>query len=177
MNTSSSQEVMVNATDLIITKTDTKGMITYANRNFMKLAAYPEHQLLGQPHNIIRHPDMPRGVFRMLWKTLQQKHEFFGFIKNYTADGNFYWVFANVTPDYGANNSVQGYYSVRRQASREAINQVSELYREMLKIEQSAGKAQAPDASVAWLSEQITQRGFKNYEHFVLSLNAASKKK
>lgn len=172
MSSQSSQEVLLDAGDLIITKTDPKGIITYANRKFMEVSAYRESMLLGKPHNIIRHPDMPRGVFRLLWKTLQNKQEFFGLVKNYTADGNFYWVFANITPDYGPGYSVQGYYSVRRQASRSAIAAATELYRQMIQIENNTGKAQAPDASVAWLHQEVARRGFKNYDQFVLNLTS-----
>lgn len=175
MSSQSSQEVMLNESDLIITKTDPKGIITYANRKFMEISAYSESMLLGKPHNLIRHPDMPRGVFRLLWKTLQSKQEFFGLVKNYTADGNYYWVFANITPDYGPGYSVQGYYSVRRQASRHAINTAAELYRQMIVVEKNTGKAQAPDASLAWLNEEIVRRGFKSYEQFVLNLTSSNK--
>ena len=85
--------------DFIVSKTDAKGRISYSNRIFMEFAGYAEHELLGVQHNIVRHPDMPRAVFKVMWETLQAGQEFFGYVKNMASDGSFYWVFANVTPD------------------------------------------------------------------------------
>jgi PAS domain S-box-containing protein len=165
-----SREVSLGANELIITKTDTRGHITYANPVFMHIAGYTETQLLGQPHNIIRHPDMPRGAFRLMWKTLQAGSEFFGVVKNYTSDGNYYWVFANITPDYGPDQSLTGYFSVRRQADRKAIEAVQPVYAEMCRIESRHSKSEAADVSMNWLLEQMKQQG-TDYEQFILGLN------
>ncbi len=165
------QEVRLQPDDLIITKTDQKGVITYANRKFMQVSNYAESALLGQAHNLIRHPDMPRGVFRLMWKTLMQGKEFFGILKNYTADGGFYWVFANVTPDYGIDGSTKGYYSVRRMPTRHAIDTMTRIYAEMRAVEQSAGKAAAPDTSLVWLQDYLDKAHAGSYENFVLGLN------
>jgi len=166
----SGHEVKLDPDELIVTKTDSTGHITYANRIFMKLAEYPEAALLGQPHNIIRHPDMPRGVYRLMWKTQQEGREFFGVVKNYTASGNYYWVLANVTPDYDSQRKLQGYFSVRRPPSRHAIETVTPIYAQMCQLESGLNKAAAPDASVQWLLQQLQQRGFSSYESFVLTL-------
>ena len=152
--------------EIIVSKTDTKGLLTYANRVFMRVANFPEQQLLGKQHNLIRHPDMPRGAFRLLWQTLAQEREWFGFVKNITADGAFYWVFANVTPDR-VDGRVVGYYSVRRQAPAGAIREIEPIYREMRAVEGRAGAKDAPNASIAWLNEQLATRG-TSYEGFVL---------
>ncbi|WP_293760389.1 PAS domain-containing protein [uncultured Aquitalea sp.] len=164
-----SREVMLEPDELIITKTDPTGHITYANRIFMRIAGYSEDQLLGQPHNLIRHPDMPRGVYRLMWKTLQAGQEFFGVVKNYTSDGNYYWVLANVTPDYDSQRRLQGYFSVRRQPTRRAIDTVTPIYARMRDIEAAAGKAAAPDASLAWLQEELAKQGH-TYDSFALTL-------
>jgi aerotaxis receptor len=165
------REVFLGPDEMIITKTDSTGHITYANRVFMRIVGYAEHQLLGQPHNIIRHPDMPRGAFRLLWKTLQSGREFFGVVKNYTANGDFYWVFANITPDYGIDHTLQGYFSVRRQAEKSAIDVVAPVYAEMLRIEAAHSKAQAPDASMEWLVAELARQG-TDYEGLMLKINA-----
>ncbi|WP_054285626.1 PAS domain-containing protein [Gulbenkiania mobilis] len=172
-NPAHSTEVSLQPGELIITKTDPKGLITYANRVFMRISGYAEHQLLGQPHNIIRHPDMPRGVYRMMWKTLQAGEEFFGVVKNYTIDGNYYWVLANITPDYDRKGQLQGYYSVRRRPSREAVEAASRLYAEMRAIEARTSKPAAPDASAAWLTEEVARTG-QDYTSYILSLNAGA---
>lgn len=153
------QEVKLSNDEMIITKTDPKGQITYANRRFMQIAGYSEPELLGKHHNLIRHSDMPRGVFRLLWQTLQDKNEFFGYVKNRTSDGGFYWVFANITPDYRTDSSLAGYFSVRRRPNYQAIKQMNEWYKIMLQIEASETSSRAPEVSLLWLKEQVKQQG------------------
>jgi len=155
--------------DFIVSKTDLKGRITYANRIFMQMGQYPESELLNVQHNIIRHPDMPRGVFRFLWDTLKQKKEFFGFVKNLCANGDYYWVFANVTPDFGHDGEVKGYYSVRRKPSESAIQAVSPLYAEMLAIEKRAGPKEGPGKSMAYLQQFLADNN-TSYRDLVLNL-------
>ncbi len=89
------QEVRLQENDLIVSKTDMKGHITYVNRTFMRISNYAEHEVMGKQHNVVRHPDVPRGVYRLMWDTLKAGNEFFGVLKNLTADGHFYWVLAN----------------------------------------------------------------------------------
>lgn len=156
--------------DFIVSKTDISGRITYANRIFMEIAGYPEHELLGVQHNIIRHPDMPRGVFRFMWNTLKAGNEFFGFAKNLCADGGFYWVFANITPDYDRDGNLQGYYSVRRNPPRSAVDALIPVYKEMLAIEKRCSVREAPDKSLEYLFDVVMQSGAKSYDSFALSL-------
>ncbi|MDD2700201.1 MAG: PAS domain-containing protein [Sideroxydans sp.] len=163
------KEVVLGHEELIISKTDLKGRITYVNRTFMRLANFSEQEVLGQQHNIVRHPDMPRGTFKLLWDTLQQGREFFGYVKNMTADGDYYWVFANVTPDLDARGKHVGYFSVRRRPGKEAIAVIEPLYREMLAVEKAAGVANAPAASVDFLNKKLQGMG-TTYDRFILSL-------
>lgn len=156
--------------DFIVSKTDTAGRITYANRIFMNIAGYAEHELLGVQHNIIRHPEMPRGVFRFMWNTLKAGDEFFGFAKNLCADGGFYWVFANITPDYDKEGKLQGYYSVRRKPPQSALDILIPVYREMLAIEKNSSAKEAPDKSLAYLFDVVTQSGAKTYNNLMLDL-------
>ena len=169
MPQASDQEIRIAEDDFIVSKTDPKGKITYCNRVFMKIAGYQEDELLNQPHNIIRHPDMPRSVFRFMWNTLQEGKEFFGIVKNRTKSGGYYWAFANVTPSYDANNLLLGYYSVRRCPTRESVTAMESLYREMLTEEQKHSSAQkAMDASMELLHKFIEKTG-QTYEEFILS--------
>jgi PAS domain S-box-containing protein len=156
--------------DFIVSKTDSSGRITYANRIFMEIAGYPEYELLGVQHNIIRHPDMPRGVFRFMWDTLKAGDEFFGFAKNLCADGSFYWVFANITPDYDIDGKLQGYYSVRRKPPQSALDVLNPVYKEMLAIEARSSAKEAPNQSMAYLFDVVAQVGAKNYNALVLNL-------
>jgi PAS domain S-box-containing protein len=155
--------------DFIVSKTDLKGRITYCNRVFIEFSGYDAFELMGEQHNIVRHPDMPRGVFKYLWDTLEQKKECFAFVKNMSKDGSYYWVFANVTPDVDANGQVVGYFSVRRKASAKAIATMTGLYQAMLEAERKAGSRDACDASLALLTNALQQQG-ASYEQFILSL-------
>jgi len=162
------KEITFSPREIIVSKTDLSGKITYANRVFMRVCNYPESALLGEPHRVIRHPDMPRGVFYGMWKTLKAQEEFFGFVKNSTYDGNYYWVFANVTPDYEGQKPV-GYYSVRRVAPKEALSDVNALYQKMREIEKKCDKASAPETSWAWLLDYCEQNKHVSYEALVLN--------
>jgi PAS domain S-box-containing protein len=163
------KEVSFDKSELIITKTDLQGKITYANRTFMRVANYTEADLLGRDHNIIRHPSMPRGVFHGLWSSLKSGHEFFGFVKNYTSDKNYYWVFANVTPDR-FNGKMLGYYSVRRVAPKGAVDVIENIYRKMREKEQNIERKQAPEASWQWLMELVDKEHQMGYEEFIINL-------
>ena len=156
--------------DFIVSKTDLKGIITYGNRIFIEISGYSEGELLGAPHNILRHPDMPRAVFKLLWDTLQAKQEICAYVKNLAKDGSFYWVFANITPSFDRHGGVIGYYSVRRKPRPEAVAAVSALYRTMLEAERRAGDGQAGmQASLAILHRTLEEKGM-GYEEFVLGL-------
>jgi PAS domain S-box-containing protein len=156
--------------DFIVSKTDTSGRITYANRIFMEIAGFPESDLLGVQHNIIRHPDMPRGVFKLMWDTLKAGNEFIGFAKNLCSDGGYYWIFANITPDYNKDGKLQGYYSVRRQPPQSALDVLIPVYKEMLNIEKKSSVKEAPNKSIAYLLNVVSQVGAKNYDSLALNL-------
>lgn len=155
--------------DFIVSKTDLKGRITYGNRIFIEFSGYSENELLGAPHNIIRHPDMPRGVFRLLWDTISAGEECFAYVKNMAKDGSFYWVFAHVTPNFNSSGQIEGYYSVRRAPRREALRQIEEIYAQMRQIEQRAGPKDAPAASLAFLNDLLAQHR-TDYHRFILTL-------
>lgn len=156
--------------DFIVSKTDLQGRITYGNRIFIQISGYAEDELLGTPHSILRHPDMPRAIFKLLWDTLQDKRELFAYVKNLAKDGSFYWVFANITPSFDGRGGVIGYYSVRRKPRPEAVKTVEALYRAMLEAERRAGDGQAGmKASLALLNQTLHEKGM-GYEEFVLGL-------
>lgn len=163
-----SSEKLMRDEDFIVSKTDTKGRIIYCNQIFMEFAGYREKELLGQPHNIIRHPDMPRAAFRLMWQTLEAGKEFFAYVKNLSKNGAFYWVFANITPDYDQNNNLSGYFSVRRKPSSEAIEAITPIYAEMCRIETSIPGNKGIDASTEYLVNVLNNLG-KDYDELVLS--------
>ena len=164
-----SRERVMRDEDFIVSKTDARGRITYSNRVFMEFAGYSERELLGAQHNIVRHPDMPRAVFKLMWETLQSGHEFFGYVKNLASDGSFYWTFANVTPTSDGRGETIGFYSVRRKPRAEGVRYFSDLYADMLAKEREAGPKAAIDVSRRLFEDAYRNQG-KSYEEFVLAL-------
>ena len=121
------REQLLSDTRSIVSMTDTQSRITYVNPYFVEVSGYSEGELLGQPHNILRHPDMPPEAFEDLWATLKQGIPWSGLVKNRCKNGDFYWVNANVTPIY-ENGQVTGYMSVRTKPAREVIQAVDPVY-------------------------------------------------
>ena len=163
-------EIVLDDDEFIVSKTDLFGNITYVNRVFMEISGYSESELLGKNHNIVRHSDMPRGVYHFLWQTLKQKDEFFGFVKNQCKDGSFYWVFANITPDYDNNQVLKGYYSVRRKPSRRAVQTIEPIYAEMMAAEKSVHRGVAAKTSYELLLNKLEQQEM-SYFQFVMQLD------
>ncbi len=164
------REVFFDKGDIIVSKTDLKGRITYANATFQQIAGFSERELLGQPHSIIRHPDMPRAVFKLLWETILSGEEVFAYVKNITHTGDHYWVFAHVTPSFGTGGEVIGYHSNRRVPSRASVAAITPIYQELLRIEaQHRNGKEALAAGTQHLSNFVTSSQ-KSYEELVLSL-------
>jgi len=156
--------------DFIVSKTDVKGIITYGNRIFIEISGYSEQELLGTPHNILRHPDMPRIVFKLLWDTIQARREINAYVKNLAKDGSFYWVFANITPSFNESGGLIGYFSVRRKPRPEALKSIMPIYKALLDTEKRAGDGQAGmQASMDLLTKTLADKGV-SYDEFVLGL-------
>ena len=120
-------ETILNDHSFLVTETDIKGNIKFANDDFCKIAGYSLAEIIDKPHNMIRHKDMPKKAFKSLWDTIQAGNVWTGYVKNTTKNGGFYWVFATVFPFQSCDGS-QGYLSCRRKASREEIVQAETLY-------------------------------------------------
>lgn len=155
--------------DFIVSKTDPRGIVTYCNPIFIEFSGYTEEELLGSQHNIIRHPDMPRAAFNLVWDTLKSGREIFAYVKNMSKDGSFYWVFAHITPDFGPKGDIVGYYSVRRCPRRSAIDKIVPVYQQMLAAEKAAGSKDAIAAGTKVLTDLLQSSGM-SYEQLVLSL-------
>ena len=121
--------------ELIVSRTDPQGRITMANQAFVTMSGYKEEELIGEPHHILRHPDMPRVAFKGLWDTLAEGKKWNGYVKNLRKDGGFYWVFATVVPNVRSGELV-GYTSVRRMPSRKKVQECDALYKKLLAEEQ-----------------------------------------
>ena len=148
------KEVFLKEEDFIVSKTDTKSKILYGNKIFIEISGYSEEELLGQPHNILRHPDMPRAAFKILYDHIQNGKEWFGFVKNLRKDGGYYWVFANISPTFDRNGNIIEYYSVRRKP-RDGFKAIIEpLYKNLLSIEASEGM----EGGVRTVEELLSQK-------------------
>lgn len=163
------RERVMRENDFIVSKTDPRGIITYGNPIFIEFSGYSEEELLGSQHNIIRHPDMPRSAFKLVWDTIQSGKEVFAYVKNMSKDGGFYWVFTHITPDFGPDGAIVGYTSVRRCPKRSAIEKIEPVYRQMLAAEQAAGARDAIAAGTAVLVGLLKQTGM-SYEELLFSL-------
>lgn len=155
--------------DFIVSKTNPKGIITYGNPIFIEFSGYTEDELIGSQHNIIRHPDMPRSAFKLAWDTIQSGKEFFGYVKNMSKDGGFYWVFTHIAPDFDTRGNIVGYTSVRRYPQRSAIEKIVPVYAQMRAAEQAAGAKDAIAAGTKVLLDLLQQAGV-SYEELVFSL-------
>lgn len=148
----------------IVSKTDLKGNITYANDLFIDISGYSEKELIGAPHNILRHKDMPRAIFKLLWDRIQAGQEIFAYVKNRAKSGKFYWVHAYVTPAFDTNDKIVGYHSVRRSPNPQAIAVIEPLYAKMLQAEKSGGM----QAAMTLLENTLSQLKV-SYDAFILS--------
>ena len=156
--------------EVIVSKTDLKGRITYANRVFQRVAGYSEAELMGAPHSIVRHPDMPRCVYKLLWERIQAGREIFAYVVNRARNGDHYWVLAHVTPSRDVEGRLVGYHSSRRVPERSAIDKVAPLYRTLLDIENKhADRKEGMDAAFAAVVALLTEKGI-GYDEFVFSL-------
>jgi PAS domain S-box-containing protein len=156
--------------DLIVSKTDTRGVMTYVNRTFVEISGYTEAELLGRPHNLIRHPDMPRGVFKLLWDTISVGDEVFAYVVNRARGGHRYWVLAHVTPTFGPDGAILGYHSSRRAPARAAIAQIEPLYARMRAEEARYVNArEAAQASLDAVAGLLADQGL-SYGEFVWSI-------
>lgn len=155
--------------DFIVSKTDTKGIITYGNPIFIEFSQYSEEELIGSQHNIIRHPDMPRAAFKLAWDTIQSGKEFFGYVKNMAKDGSYYWVFTHITPDFDQSGQIVGYTSVRRCPKRSAVEALGPVYKLMLQAEQAAGSRDAIAAGTKVLVDILNEKEM-GYAELVFAL-------
>lgn len=116
---------------VIVSETDLKGNITYANRKFCEISGYSKEELIGKPHNIIRHPDMPKEAFAKMWSTIQSGQIWHGLVKNLRKDGKFYWVETEILPSKDENGTITGFVAARKPASRQDVQEMSDVYQKM----------------------------------------------
>jgi PAS domain S-box-containing protein len=164
-------ELFFEVDEVIVSKTNLKGIITYANTTFAKLAEIERHEAVGKPHSFIRHPHMPRCIFKLLWENISAGNEIFAYVLNRSLKGNEYWVLAHITPSFDENAQIVGYHSNRRIPNRTVLEDIIKpLYAQLRQIEENAPSAKdGLDKSYDKLMETIHQSG-KKYNHFIMTL-------
>jgi len=156
--------------EIIVSKTDPKGRITYANDVFLRMSGYNESGLLGQPHSIIRHPDMPRCVFALMWETIIKGREIFAYVINRAANGDHYWVLANVTPTFNPDGTIRGFHSNRRKPGRDAVKSAAGLYKQLCAEEAAVqNRRDGMARGTAALVDLLKSQGV-DYDQFVFTL-------
>lgn len=157
--------------ELIVSKTDLKGRLTYTNDVFLRVSGYEEREILGAPHSVIRHPDMPRCIFKLLWDTIQDGREIFAYVVNLAKTGDHYWVFAHVTPSFDAAGAITGYHSNRRVASRGVLDRIiTPLYAGLMQEETKHSDRKAGLAASTQMLHDILREKGVEYDEFILAV-------
>ncbi|NVK35923.1 MAG: PAS domain-containing protein [Rhodobacteraceae bacterium] len=157
--------------EIIVSKTDLQGKLTYANKVFLDIADFTEKDVLGKPHNIIRHPAMPRCIFKLLWETVESGKEIFAYVVNRTKFGDHYWVYAHVTPSFDATGKIVGYHSNRRVPDQKIIDElIVPFYRDLREAEnQAADRKQGLATSEQMIASVLAEKGLA-YDEFIITL-------
>ncbi|WP_457750145.1 PAS domain-containing protein [Sulfurimonas sp.] len=150
------EEIQLDPKRYIVSETDAKGKITYVNDYFMEISGYSEDELIGQPHSIVRHPDMPKVVFKLLWETIKQGKNINAVVKNMAKDGRYYWIFTEFEIRKNTDTGeIIGYHASRKTISKHVIEIIADLYAKLLEIEKSDGV----DASEKYLISFLKEKG------------------
>ncbi len=157
------EEIKLDPKRYIVSETDAKGKITYANDYFMEISGYTQEELIGAPHSIVRHPDMPKVVFKLLWETLKQGKNINAVVKNLAKDGRYYWIFTEfeIRRDTDTGEII-GYHASRKTISKHVIEVIAELYKKLLAIEKSEDIEKSEEYLIAFLKEKGDDVNFAN---------------
>jgi PAS domain S-box-containing protein len=169
-NVPTGTEVYFKEDEIIVSKTDLSGKLVYANDVFLKIAGYTEEEVIGKPHSMIRHPDMPRAVFKLLWDTISSGKELFAYVCNMCKCGDHYWVLAHVTPSLGEHGEIIGFHSNRRVPDRQAVEVARSIYRTLLEEERRhTDPRKGLEASYNLFTDML-EKANKPYEEFIWSV-------
>jgi len=159
-------EVKVDSKREILSETDRSGKIVYSNDYFVELSGYREEELVGASHNIVRHPHMPKVVFKLLWDAQKQGKEYKAIVKNRRKDGKYYWVYSEYRPLFDKQKQIRGFRSNRYPVPRRVLSEVESLYAKLLDLEKSKSEKDAE----MFLELKLHQDGFRDYAEFVEDL-------
>ncbi len=159
------EEIRFSKRKFIVSKTDAKGNILFINKNFTEVSGYDEAELIGEPHNILRHPDMPRAIFYLVWQNLLKGRPISGVVKNLAKDGRYYWVISDFEAKLNPDGSINSLTAFRRSASQDIIDTIEELYASLLAIEKKHGM----EKSLVYLQGFLEEKEL-NYDEFIFEL-------
>ena len=149
------EEILLDPKRYIVSETDEKGRITFCNDYFMEVSGYSQEELIGKPHNIVRHPDMPKVVFKLLWETISQGKNINAVVKNLAKDGRYYWIFTEFESRRDSDtHEIIGYHADRKSISKHVLEIIAELYATLLEIEKREGIEASEKYLVAFLKEK-----------------------
>lgn len=159
------REVVIGENQVLLSITDTKGVIEYCNEAFVESSGYEEYELAGSGHNIVRHPDMPRAVFKLMWERIQKKENIIAVVKNLAKTGRYYWVITDFVVKEDKEGNITGYKAFRKPAPRKAIEAVTPLYKKLREIENVRGMEAADKFLNGYFEGENT-----NYDDFIEGL-------
>jgi len=169
--TPSNREVDWNKSKVLLSKTDTKGTILYANEDFIDVSGYDEFELIGQPHNIIRHPEMPKVIFKFLWDSIKSGKNIHAIIKNMSKTGRYYWVITDFKIISDGDGVIAGYFGTRKSVPEDIVVKFIEpLYKKLLHIEEVSGLSASEEYLIGFLEERN-----KTYMEYIDHLVATGK--
>jgi PAS domain S-box-containing protein len=162
-NFNESKEIKLDPSKISMSKTDPKGIIEYANKDFMDACGFEEYELMGQAHNIVRHPDMPRMIFKFMWQRLHQGKGLYAVVKNKTKKGDYYWVITQLTTKLDATGKIISHYAKRKAAPQEVIYRFDKLYKKLKSIEDN----QSIEVAEKYFTGLLEENNM-SYDEFVL---------
>lgn len=168
--TPTGNERTFDASEIIVSKTDLSGKITYINEVFEKISGFKRDEIIGEPHNIIRHPDMPRSIFDLAWESLKQEQEIFAYVVNLCKEGDHYWVLAHMVPSYGPDGKIVGYHSNRRLPRPDNVKLLQGIYQELLAIEARSEPREGMKNARKYLDDFLASKNIQ-YDEFIFSLS------
>lgn len=158
-------EIKLDPSIMLVSKTDVAGIITYGNNNLTEITGYSEDELIGSPHNILRHPDMPKAIFYLMWQSIRKGDNIMAVIKNRAKNGDFYWVTTDFDIQRNRDGKIRSYIAFRQAPSKDILKVIEPLYVKMLEIEKTSNM----DASYAYL-ENFLQMKKMTYDEFIEDL-------
>jgi len=160
-----SKEIIINKNDVLVTRTNHSGIINYANDSFLRVTGFTEDEVIGQPHNIIRHPDMPKVIFYFMWKNIKKRKNVIAIVKNYTKNKDYYWVATDFKHEEDFSGAIKNYVAFRRPINQDNIKIIEALYSNLLEIEKTTGI----DASIKYFNRYLKEKGME-YNDFILDI-------